>query len=102
MAERVQLRRTKGYRKPENTINVARPTYWGNPFKVGAPHPRHGWPMSIDETIELYRRWLEDPGDSGFARKVEAQIQLKGSDLACWCPADRPCHADVLLEIANG
>ena len=27
---------------------------------------------------------------------------LRGHDLACWCAPDAPCHADVLLEIANG
>jgi hypothetical protein len=27
---------------------------------------------------------------------------LRGKDLACWCPLDQPCHADVLLELANG
>ena len=27
---------------------------------------------------------------------------LRGHDLACWCPLDQPCHADVLLELANG
>lgn len=26
---------------------------------------------------------------------------LRGRDLACWCPLDAPCHADVLLELAN-
>jgi hypothetical protein len=26
---------------------------------------------------------------------------LRGRDLACWCPLDQPCHADVLLELAN-
>jgi hypothetical protein len=26
---------------------------------------------------------------------------LAGYDLACWCPLDQPCHADVLLELAN-
>lgn len=26
---------------------------------------------------------------------------LAGKDLCCWCPLDQPCHADVLLEIAN-
>lgn len=26
---------------------------------------------------------------------------LRGRDLACWCPLDLPCHADVLLELAN-
>ncbi|WP_019732123.1 DUF4326 domain-containing protein [Mycobacterium avium] len=27
--------------------------------------------------------------------------ELAGHDLACWCPPDQPCHADVLLELAN-
>lgn len=27
--------------------------------------------------------------------------ELRGRDLACWCPLDAPCHADVLVEIAN-
>jgi hypothetical protein len=27
--------------------------------------------------------------------------ELAGHDLACWCPLDQPCHADVLLELAN-
>lgn len=27
--------------------------------------------------------------------------ELRGKDLACFCPLDRPCHADVLLELAN-
>ena len=27
--------------------------------------------------------------------------ELRGHDLACWCPLDGPCHADVLLELAN-
>lgn len=26
---------------------------------------------------------------------------LRGRDLACWCPLDQPCHADVLLDLAN-
>jgi hypothetical protein len=31
----------------------------------------------------------------------EARRELGGRDLVCWCPIDQPCHADVLLEIAN-
>jgi len=27
--------------------------------------------------------------------------ELAGRDLACWCPLDGPCHADVLLAVAN-
>lgn len=26
---------------------------------------------------------------------------LRGHDLACWCELGAPCHADVLLELAN-
>ncbi len=26
---------------------------------------------------------------------------LKGRDLACWCALDGPCHAEVLLVLAN-
>lgn len=34
-------------------------------------------------------------------RLVEALPKLRGKNLACWCALDKPCHADVLLEIAN-
>jgi hypothetical protein len=34
MPERIQLRRTKGWRKPEGAIVVSRPSKWGNPFRV--------------------------------------------------------------------
>jgi hypothetical protein len=30
-----------------------------------------------------------------------APIFLRGRDLACWCPRNQPCHASVLLELAN-
>ncbi|MGE2733815.1 DUF4326 domain-containing protein [Mycolicibacterium vaccae] len=32
----------------------------------------------------------------------EIRHELAGRDLACWCPLDDPCHADVLLDLANG
>lgn len=32
----------------------------------------------------------------------EIRDELGGRDLVCWCPLDQPCHADVLLELANG
>lgn len=32
----------------------------------------------------------------------DVRRELAGKDLACWCPLDQPCHADVLLEISNG
>ncbi|MFE5309738.1 DUF4326 domain-containing protein [Isoptericola sp. NPDC056605] len=102
--KRIQLRRTKGWRKPEGTIVVARPSKWGNPFRVGgridAIDFRSAGVLiaSRAEAVAYYRShtatWRPD--------KVRAvQAELAGKDLACWCPLDQPCHADVLLEIAN-
>ena len=31
----------------------------------------------------------------------ETLAELRGKDLARWCPLDQPYHADVLLELAN-
>jgi hypothetical protein len=47
--------------------------------------------------VTWYRAWLSSqPGLLAAARR-----QLAGRDLMCWCPPGEPCHADVLLEIAN-
>ena len=27
--------------------------------------------------------------------------ELHGKNLACWCSLDGPCHADILLKLAN-
>jgi Domain of unknown function (DUF4326) len=90
MTKRVQLRRIKGWRKPEGAISVARPHKWGNPFIVGTP----GVP-DAQTAVRLYRQWL--PGTPLY-REVS---ELSGHDLMCFCPLDQPCHADVLLELAN-
>ena len=47
----------------------------------------------------LYREALE-AGELGFGPD-DVRRELAGRDLACWCPLDEPCHADVLLEVAN-
>ncbi|CAM5249745.1 hypothetical protein SGLAM104S_01596 [Streptomyces glaucescens] len=50
-----------------------------------------------EQVVELYRRWIaERPELIAAARR-----ELAGRDLMCWCPPGQPCHADVLLEIAN-
>ena len=88
--ERVQLRRTKGWKMPANTVTVARPSRWGNPFKVTAG-------CSAAEAVAAFRARVEsDP-----LKVAEIRENLKGKNLACWCAPDQPCHADVLLEIAN-
>jgi hypothetical protein len=100
MPERIRLRRTRGWRKPEGAITVARPSAWGNPFRLGAVVTVDDVEVTLDRDtmIALYRRWLaEQPGLVEKARE-----ELAGHDLACWCPEDEPCHADVLLRVAAG
>jgi hypothetical protein len=125
--KRVQLRRTKGWRLPPNTVVVARPSIYGNPFRVideptktprysvhYVPNPNvdTGSGRRVDEfdtradalafAVEMYREWAT-AGRNHYLR-VQYFIDqhgLAGRDLACWCPLDQPCHADVLLELAN-
>jgi hypothetical protein len=103
--KRIQRKRTKGWKMPPNTVFVGRPSAWGNPFKINngdCDHPDCGPtshpPLTRQGAIEAYRRYL--PG----LLRVQGHgllATLRGKNLACWCPLDQPCHADVLLEIAN-
>lgn len=78
-------------------MSVARPSRWGNPYRIGDPHPIFGWPMSVDEVVRLYRALIEP-----HQLLIQAMDRSpRGHDLACFCPLGQPCHADVLLEIAN-
>jgi hypothetical protein len=97
---RIQLKRTKGWRKPEGAVVVARPSKWGNPFKVGDPVAGKGVAaITVQDrahVVELYGRWI-----LGQKWLLDSITELQGHDLACWCPLDQPCHADVLLKLAN-
>ncbi|MTK12670.1 MAG: DUF4326 domain-containing protein [Clostridiaceae bacterium] len=127
MPVRIQRKRVKGWEMPESAIYVGRPTKWGNPFRVGqisrpvprpeithdiiicaangsrmkhfippielAPFPR---PLTAEDMLEQYRAHIL------AALGLETiRVKLGGKDLACWCRPDQPCHAEVLLEIAN-
>jgi hypothetical protein len=94
---RIQLSRRKDWRKPEGAIVVARPTRWGNPYIIGTLDNDEN--LSRVEAVEHYRRALWQ-GRLGVSATT-VRRELAGHDLACWCPLDQPCHADVLLEIAN-
>lgn len=103
MPVRIQRRRTKGWRMPENAVYVGRPTKWGNPFVVGRDNPMIPGRKVEDRrhAVRLYQ------GSASLQPRlvVAAQAELRGKDLVCWCPPNPPyerlCHADVLLEIAN-
>lgn len=92
MPERIQRKRTKGWRMPPNTVYVGRPTMWGN----NAPKSDR---ENRAYTVAWFRRWVEE--EASWAWKGRARIELGGKNLACWCRPDQPCHADVLLEFVN-
>lgn len=119
--QRIQRKRTRGARLPENTVCVTRGTKWGNPFYIineeGSPwvtdHRDPSMPvlnfdvrrlLNIAETAPL--NWRD--ARRGIVALFRQQCcdrplaELRGKNLACWCPLDEPCHATVLLELANG
>ena len=107
MPERIQRKRTRGWRMPEGAVYVGRPAGWGNPFRTGHPyrfvdefgqHIMGIGPNDRASLVVLFKRYMNMRTDL----YAQIQTELAGRDLACWCPLDQPCHADVLLEIANG
>lgn len=105
MPQRIQLSRKKGWRKPTNAVVVSRPSKWGNPYKAGTWVRLDGGHLpvqlkTVDDAVKLFRLQATDP-EIGHRLREDARRELRGQDLACWCPLDKPCHADVLLEIAN-
>lgn len=119
---RIQRKRTKGFKTPENTVYVGRGTKWGNPFKlvgdnilINARYRR--WNLdpwvwycigNIEEVVTLYSGLLDKTTER--SRDVNHWIdhfaglnfdELRGKNLSCFCPLDKPCHADVLLKLAN-
>jgi hypothetical protein len=128
--KRIQRQRRKGWRMPEGVVYVGRPSKWGNPFALDGWRGAFLAVLSLGErgdargcraaAVKLYRLWLtgnwrtvkvdeRSALQRELTMKVNAQrptrreirAALRGKDLACWCQPDQPCHADVLLEIAN-
>jgi hypothetical protein len=93
--KRIQRSRAKGWKIPENAIYVGRPTVWGNPYVVGS-ELMNGETLTAEKAVALYEQHLAD----NFSER-DIRHCLRGKDLACWCALDEPCHADVLLRIAN-
>ena len=92
---RVQRRRTKGYRHPPNTRFVGRRGPFGNPFRVGDRLP-DGRVISDELAVQCYRVWVFK---TGLDRRIRRE--LRGVNVSCYCREGDPCHADVVLEIAN-
>jgi hypothetical protein len=133
---RIQRKRIKGFKMPDNTIYVGRPTKWGNPFNFASSDNcwnalalgcRGDAKGRREASVKAFRQWVDDPRGrvkemefgvvvEGKGKTVpigpracagpapsldEIREALAGKNLACWCPLDHPCHADVLLELAN-
>lgn len=138
MPERIQRKRTKGWKMPPNTVNVTRPGKWGNPFdfrssdcsflalSYGCRADRLG---RQEASVRAFREWIEPPPKGQqtvryergvrFGNETESvqigprfivgpppslkaiRAELAGKNLACFCAPGEPCHADVLLELAN-
>jgi len=99
--KRIQLSRKKGWRMPPNTLNVARPSRYGNPHLIGWC-PVCGAEHTREEAVAEFEAMLR--GDSKEAEKITTErIQgaMRGKNLACWCKLNERCHADVLLRLAN-
>jgi hypothetical protein len=123
MAERIQRKRTKGYRLPEGAVYVGHGTKWGNRFRVVSARstkdgPCDMWAVSWREqtlgrfddltaaradAVDRYRIAVSTVSSWMLA---QARAELAGKDLACWCPLPEPgqpdhCHASILLALAN-
>jgi hypothetical protein len=86
---RIQRSRKKGWKMPENTVYVGRPTKWGNPYPINGKFTR-------DQAYKMYVEFVKK-----WDLAEDAKKELKGKNLACFCPLGELCHADVLLDIAN-
>ena len=122
--QRIQRKRAKGWRMPPGAKYVGRPGRWGNPFLVHRVDCSTGLGMCwsiysdhgglvvehIDNPAEAARQAVDlfelhigpmgsyEDDDEMLERLV---LDLGGRDLVCWCPLSQPCHADVLLKLAN-
>lgn len=126
---RLQLSREKGFRLQEMSlatnglpaINVARPSKWGNPFTTATAidaefATKESAPAFVVECFLDWLRpafgsgrdWWQGPESDRRRKAIWSGIgELRGKNLACWCPLPMPgeadiCHARVLLETANG
>ena len=123
--QRIRMTRQRPWRADHpDAVIVARPSRWGNPFRVGDEYLWLAgddgflldWPLPTARTpgenpngvrvetcpdrataVVWFAAWFRSMVETGTDL-----LPLAGRDLACWCPLDQPCHADVLLEIANG
>ena len=98
LPQRVQLKRSAGWKMPANTVKVDRTTRWGNPFTIAECG-------SAAIAVAQHGRWMRGeigaPGGLEPPARDMLRSALAGRNLACWCALNGPCHADLLLALAN-
>lgn len=88
---------------PPNTVYVGRPSDFGNPYVIDVDCQHISWFRAdlLKEAAAVGGPTSPHEWSEHFWRMSRSLYKIKGRNLACWCPLDKPCHADVLLEIAN-
>lgn len=76
---------------PEGAVFIGWPSKWHNQFRFMG--------LTREEAVRRHREWFLAPEQA--ALREEAQRELMGCDLVCYC-TPLPCHGTVLLEVANG
>jgi hypothetical protein len=88
--KRIQISPEKGWKMPPDTINISRPSKWGNPWRRR---------MSPDEALNKYRLWLSgDVRCFWLAGPPPPVKELRGKNVACRCGPHDKCHGDIILE----
>lgn len=117
---RIRRERTKGWRKPPNTVICMRPGPFGNPCRCdeqGIPRMPDGIEISLNGLryiagptrdpspttraflVAGFRWWINRPEQQALRARIRRE--LRGKNLSCSCPLYEPCHVDVILELAN-
>jgi hypothetical protein len=116
---RIQLSRAKGFNlqresKRTNGLSAAkvdRTTKWGNPFVTHGDGLAMDPAMAVQSFAEFLRKegcwspirmpWPKGKVPRQWTTVEKVRAELRGKNLACWCAPDAPCHADVLLRLAD-
>jgi hypothetical protein len=115
--KRVHMTRSQPWRRDNpDAVIVDRRSKWGNPYRWTdyPPYPSAGWgdddPRRVPDStrrrhavtdFEAALLYSGSTPPASYPSIEEIRAELAGKDLACWCPLSEPCHADVLLKVAN-
>lgn len=100
MPQRIQRKRTKGWRLPENTVSITRPGRYGNPYIIGEPRitpTGEVWYISEKDCLKLFEQYAKNR----IEEEPDWLDPIRGKDLTCFCKEGAPCHGDILLRLAN-